>query len=114
MTEHLDVFLHDDHIGVITPNRRDRRQVTFAIDSSYVGAPGMLTEGFSLVPGTKADTRHASNFFGKPLVWTGPTPLQNFRIPSSQALHPDPPRNGSPNSSAHSATARTSRPGYVI
>ncbi|GAA3320452.1 type II toxin-antitoxin system HipA family toxin [Arthrobacter ramosus] len=74
MAEHLDVFLHDDHIGVITPTRRDRRQVTFAIEPTYAGAPSMLTEGFSLVPGTKADTRHASNFFG------GYAPEGNHRI----------------------------------
>ncbi|MGY4542446.1 serine/threonine-protein kinase HipA [Arthrobacter sp. UYNi723] len=74
MPDHLDVYLYDDHIGTVTPTRRDRRQVTFTVDPSFAGAPGLLSEGFSLVPGTTLDTRQVSNFLG------GYAPEGNHRI----------------------------------
>ena len=64
MPEHLNVYLHGDLIGAIRPNRRDRKRITFQLDSAYRGAPNALSEGFSLIPGLDTPDEHLSRFLG--------------------------------------------------
>jgi hypothetical protein len=41
----LDLFLHEDFVGTIEPDARDRSRVTLAVDRSYRYPAGPLSAG---------------------------------------------------------------------
>jgi len=64
MTDALSVYLHEQYLGTITPNRTDSKRISFTLDDSFSPGPIRLTEAFSTAPGAKPRNEAASNFFG--------------------------------------------------
>ncbi len=59
----LELFLHEEFVGTVTPNSRERSRVALAVDGAYTGAI-VLTEGFTTAPGLRPATASVSNFLG--------------------------------------------------
>lgn len=64
MPEQLNVYLNGEPIGVVRPDRRDRKRITFQLDGAYRGAPNALSEGFALISGLDTSEEHLSRFLG--------------------------------------------------
>jgi serine/threonine-protein kinase HipA len=60
----LEVFLHEDFLGIVEPDARDRSRVTLAVDRNYSGGGILLSEAFATLPGTRAPADAVSNFLG--------------------------------------------------
>jgi serine/threonine-protein kinase HipA len=73
MTDALEVFLHEQYLGVVTPDRRNPQRVRLSWDASFVPGAVRLTEAFGAIPGINPRDEAASNFFG------GYTPEGNQR-----------------------------------
>jgi serine/threonine-protein kinase HipA len=79
MTEQLEVYLHDERIGTVTPGpRRMPSRVRLVLADDYEPGSVRLTESFSTLPGVSPDDRLASNFIG------GYTPEGQQRIAMSE------------------------------
>lgn len=89
MTETLEVFLHDDHLGEVATYRRgrqrDKHRVSFSWDSSYQPGRITLTESFASLPGTQPDATLVSNFFGG----YAPDGNQRAAMAKSRKIDPD-------------------------
>jgi len=59
----LDVFLHDSHVGVVTPDPRDHGRVILDVDRRYASEV-LLSEAFTALPGRRPPTEAVSNFLG--------------------------------------------------
>lgn len=79
----LELFLHEEFVGTVTPNSRDRSRVTLAVDGAYAGGI-LLTEGFTTVPGMRPAAAAVSNFLG------GYVPEGNHREKMAAKRHIDP------------------------
>lgn len=55
--------MHDELVGTVTPNSRDRSRVTLVVDGAYSGAV-LLSEGFTTAPGIHPAAASVSNFLG--------------------------------------------------
>ena len=64
MREALDVYLHQQKLGIVTRSRTGFGRIVFTVDTRYLGEPDALTEGFALTPGVTIDSADATNFFG--------------------------------------------------
>ena len=64
MTEKLSVYLHEQRLGRITPEKGNSARINFELDDSSTPGPIRLTESFSTAPGAKPRNDAASNFFG--------------------------------------------------
>lgn len=60
----LDVYLLEQLVGRITRHNTIASRVQFEIAPGYSGPATALSEGFALIPGNRAPSEHASNFFG--------------------------------------------------
>lgn len=78
----LELFLHDECIGTVTSNSRDRSRVTLEVDGAYSGAI-LLTEGFTVVSGLRPGAASVSNFLG------GYVPEGNHREKMAAKRHID-------------------------
>lgn len=63
MPEHLDVFLHDVHIGTVSRGAQPER-VRFVPNANASTSTITLTEGFGVVAGVIPSSPDVSNFFG--------------------------------------------------
>lgn len=59
----LELFLHDQHIGTVTPDARDRTRVTLSVDRNYKQGI-LLSEAFATLAGRKPPVDAVSNFLG--------------------------------------------------
>lgn len=59
----LELFLHDQHIGTVTPDARDRTRVSLSIDREYKQGI-LLSEAFATLAGRKPPVDAVSNFLG--------------------------------------------------
>ncbi len=78
----LELFLHEDYVGTVTPNARDRSRVALTVDDAYRGAV-VLTEGFTTAPGMRPNAASVSNFLG------GYVPEGNHRDKMAAKRHVD-------------------------
>jgi serine/threonine-protein kinase HipA len=60
----LELFLHDQFVGVVEPDRRDRSRVVLTVDSGYQNDGILLSEGFATLPGRRPPVDSVSNFLG--------------------------------------------------
>jgi serine/threonine-protein kinase HipA len=79
----LDVFLHEDFVGTIEPNARDRSRVTLVVDRGYSGGGILLSEAFATLPGRRPPADAVSNFLG------GYVPEGNHRDAMAAKRHID-------------------------
>lgn len=79
----LDLFLHDDHVGVVEPVARDRTRVTLDVARSFPRNV-LLSESFPTLPGRRPTTAAVSNFLG------GYVPEGNHRERMAAKRHIDP------------------------
>ena len=59
----LDLFLHDQFVGVVTPDRRDRSRVILDVDSDYT-SDVLLSEAFAVIPSRRPPAQAVSHFLG--------------------------------------------------
>jgi len=59
----LDVFLHDQFVGVVIPDKPERGRIVLNVDSSYA-SDVLLSEAFVAIPGRRPPARAVSNFLG--------------------------------------------------
>lgn len=78
----LELFLHDERVGVVRPVARDRTRVTLDIDRGY-RQEVLLSESFTALPGRKAPSDVISNFLG------GYVPEGNHRERMAAKRHVD-------------------------
>ncbi len=78
----LDLFMHEEFVGTVVPNPRDRSRVTLAINEAYSGTV-LLSEGFTTAPGIRPDAASVSNFLG------GYVPEGNHREKMAAKRHID-------------------------
>jgi serine/threonine-protein kinase HipA len=64
MADALSVYLHEQHLGTITPDRTDPKRVSLTLEDSFTPGGIQLTEAFSTAPGAKPQNEAVSNFFG--------------------------------------------------
>ncbi len=71
----LDLFLHDQYVGTVAPDRRDRSKVTLDVSADY-NERIVLSESFTTISGRLAPTEAVSNFLGG-------------YVPERKSAHPD-------------------------
>jgi serine/threonine-protein kinase HipA len=83
--ETLDLYLHDERIGLVRRDARARHRVTIEWHPEYQGHAPPLTESFGVIPGRAPDTELASNFLG------GYTPegTQRTALAGKRGVEPD-------------------------
>ena len=59
----LELFLHEELVGTVTPNSRDRSRIRIAVDGTYPGTV-VLSEGFTTAPGVRPAAASVSHFLG--------------------------------------------------
>lgn len=59
----LELFLHDRHVGTVSPDARDRTRVTLSVDRDYEQEI-LLSEAFAVLAGRKPPVDAVSNFLG--------------------------------------------------
>ena len=59
----LNLFLHDQFVGVVVPDKRDRSRVILDVDPGY-SSDVLLSESFAALPGRRPPVRAVSNFLG--------------------------------------------------
>ena len=59
----LDLYLQDQYVGVVEPDRRDKSRVTLEVDQAY-RQEFVLSESFTAIPGRRAPVDATSNFLG--------------------------------------------------
>lgn len=65
MADELEVYLHGQRIGTVTPGpRRTPNLVRLSFAPDYEPGPVRLTESFTVLPGISPDERLVSNFLG--------------------------------------------------
>jgi serine/threonine-protein kinase HipA len=81
----LDLFLHEQFVGVVAPDRRDRSRVLLDVDPEYDPGNGgvLLSEGFAALPGRRPPVAAVSNFLG------GYVPEGNHRVQMAAKRHVD-------------------------
>lgn len=79
----LELFLHDELVGTLTRNSRDRSRVTLAVDGAYSGTV-LLSEGFTIASEIHPAAAAVSNFLG------GYVPEGNHRENMAAKRHIDP------------------------
>ncbi|MHB1210006.1 MAG: type II toxin-antitoxin system HipA family toxin [Acidimicrobiales bacterium] len=63
MMPRLELFLHDQFVGIVEPDRRNKTRVTLDVDRGY-NAEILLSESFATIPGRRAPVEAVSNFLG--------------------------------------------------
>ena len=79
----LDLFLHENFVGTVAPDSRDRSRVTLAVDGEYSGASVLVSEAFATLPGRRPPADAVSNFLG------GYVPEGNHREKMAARRHID-------------------------
>ncbi len=59
----LDLFLHENLVGTVEPDTRDRSRVTLSVDGGYAGDI-LLSEAFATLPGRRPPVDAVSSFLG--------------------------------------------------
>lgn len=59
----LELLLHDQYVGAVEPDRRDKSRVTLEVDDAYRNHV-LLSESFTAIPGRRAPVSAISNFLG--------------------------------------------------
>jgi serine/threonine-protein kinase HipA len=59
----LDLFLHDQFVGIVEPDRRNKTRVTLDVDVAYE-AKFLLSESFATISGRRPPVEAVSNFIG--------------------------------------------------
>lgn len=86
MAEGLDVFLHDQHVGVVSPvGRRSPEQVLLTWAPELHSGQVRITESFAALPGVKPDTSLVSRFLGG----YGPEGNQREAMASERGIRPN-------------------------
>lgn len=86
MVDELDVFLHDQHIGVVTPvNRRSPEQVLLTWAPEPHSGRVRVSESFATLPGIRPDTSLVSRFLGG----YGPEGSQREAMASERGIRPN-------------------------
>lgn len=79
----LELFLHEDLVGTLEPDARDRSRVTLAVDGSYSAGGVLLSEAFTTLPGRRPPVATVSDFLG------GYVPEGNHREKMAAKRHID-------------------------
>ncbi len=71
----LDLYLHEQRVGVGTPDARNANRVLFTVDADYEpDANVVLSEAFAALPGRRVPVEAVTNFLG------GYVPDGNHRV----------------------------------
>ncbi len=79
----LDLFLHEDFVGTVESDARDRSRVTLAVDRGYSSGAILLSEAFATLPGRRPPVDAVSDFLG------GYVPEGNHREKMAAKRHID-------------------------
>jgi serine/threonine-protein kinase HipA len=60
----LELFLHEDFVGTVEPDARDRSRVALTVDRNYSAGGILLSEAFATLPGRRPPVHAVSNFLG--------------------------------------------------
>lgn len=86
MAEELNVFLHDQHIGVVSPaGRRSPEQILLTWAPESPAGHVRISESFAMIPGVRPDARLVSRFLGG----YGPEGNQREAMASERGIKPN-------------------------
>jgi serine/threonine-protein kinase HipA len=79
----LELFLHNEFVGVVERSRRDKTRVELSVDNGYSNEGIVLSESFATLTGRRAPAGAVTNFLG------GYVPEGNHREQMAARRHVD-------------------------